>query len=65
MKRHALQVAVMFGLVALVGLHVVGLHRVASIRSWPLVVTLPIVAVAVLKHAGLFAVLRARLRHRS
>ncbi len=65
MKRHALRALVVLGVVVLAGAHVVALHHLSSRLAWPLLVTVPLVALVVAKHAGLFAALHNRLRSRS
>jgi len=56
---------VVLGAVVFAGAHVVALHHVSSRLAWPLLVTVPLIALVIAKHTGLFAALHHRLRDRS
>ncbi len=65
MKRHLVRALAVLGAVVLLGVHVVLLHHVSSHLAWPLLVTVPLGALVVARHTGLFAALHDRLRPRS
>jgi hypothetical protein len=64
-KRHVVRALGVLGFVVLLGAHVVAIHHFSSRLAWPLLVTVPLVALVVAKHTGLFAALHDRLRPRS
>ncbi len=64
MKRYLVVVAGIGGVVALVGAHLLALHVSGSLLHGSPAVAIPVVALAVVKHVGVFTLLRRRLRPR-
>jgi len=64
-RRHLIRALGVLGVVVFVGAHLVAIHHLSSHLAWPLLVTVPLVALVVAKHAGLFTALHDRLRPRS
>ena len=60
MKSHL----VVVGVVLLIAVHLLALHASGLLLRWSPAVAVPIVALAIAKHVGVFALLRKRLRSR-
>lgn len=65
MKRHLVRALGVLGVAFFVGAHLLVIHHLSSHLAWPLLVTVPLVALVVAKHTGLFTALHDRLRPRS